>query len=452
MSTPQWVQQIREWAMRQIQAWDETLEARRNASVNRLMEMLDKNPDEGLRHAIPLTDEGTGRGIASPGSELVARNWGWGSSTSGSDSWALEYKAQMRLRVRYLELAQREVANGRFEKAAIIYVQLLGDYTSAAQTLEKGGLLLQAAMMYRDKLHQKTKAADLFRKLGDFDEAVILYIAQGMNMEAGDLYAELGLVDKAEQSYQAHVDVCRSQSRWCDAADAMVIKLSQLDAAVAMLQQHWPHGKQGRNCIQKTMSLLVSANRPSACIEQIDRLLSHPISMDIPWSADFLADTATKTGDALVREHSYQALFRLASNVLDSNSFQPQHATVAAALRRLVPEDRLLHRDSQKFVLSKKPKRPVIASTGLIRFPSQTMKPSKTICMPTDTEWFGMIPTERGPVCFGERFGTLVVSPSWSSESTPVETDSKAIPFAFDPSQPRRWLTYSKVFKDGREQ
>ena len=453
-STGQWIQSIRDWAKRNMDQWNETLEARRNAAVNRLLEMLDKNPEEGLRYAIPMKDDPS-RGLSAPGGDLVARDLRWGNRDSaGSDHWSLSWASQNQLREKYLELARRELSDGRYERAAAIYAQLLGDYQQAAQALEKGKFYRQAALIYRDRLGNDRKAAAMFSLAGDFDVAIDLYREMAMHVEAGDLYHRLGQQELAESEYVKQVENLRNQARPCDASDVLLNKLNQPDQAIEILVDHWPIGNQASACAQKTFDLLSQLSRHDQSIKQIDRLVSHPQIVDVGvWPSDFLAGLVGRYPDAKVRQHAQRGLFINASQMIRSSRNADHISAITASLCKGVPEDRLLNRDAhrvlndQKIFLAKQVK---AGSRALIAKPQRgvikTLVPVVSISLPSNYEWFAMIPTVRGPVCLGEKDGTLFLRATFSSNSSGTrggQSGGIEIRSFFESRESPRWVRYA---------
>ena len=456
METSQWVQAIRNWAKHHVQQWNEAIEARRNAAVHRLMEMLDKDPEQGLLYAIPMSEVDIGRGMCAPGSELVAHDWRIGGFSKGADFWSLGSDTRAKLRSKYILLALRELKSGRYERAAFVYAQLLGDFSSAASALEQGKLYRQAAVIYRDRLGHKKKAAELFRRVGDFNETLVLYIAMGMNLEAGDLYTELGQSEQATKSFEAHLGDCYREMRWCDAADVLCAKLNEFDSAIAMLQSHWPNGQQGRTCLQKTLSLLQNAGRHDASGKQVERLLKSPSLLNCgSWPSEFLSDLVRSYPDISVREQAKQGLFEHASQILGSPSHTIYAAAVTAAIRKAIPEDRLLHRDTVRFVERTKQQIKPIHVIRPNAKSSRSLEPLESIELSRETNWFGLVPTSRGPMCFGDRDGTLFVQPAWHEENysrgKPHERTKGGafeIRSFFANSGGRRWIRHSGRVKN----
>ncbi len=455
LSYDQWVYNIRDWAKRHIEQWNETLEARREASVNRLLEMLEKNPDEGLRYAIPVSED-PGRGLSQPGADLVARDLRWGNAPSGGvDNWSVGMAAQRRLREKYFELARTELNNGRYERAATIYAQLLGDFQQAAQALEKGKFYRQAALLYRERLSSNRKAAEMYCLAGDFDSALAIYHEMALYLEAGDLYLRLGQTELANVEYLKHVDTLCKQSRPCDAADVLVDKLNQPDQAIALLTSRWPTGPQARACAQKTLDLLSQLERHGEAKEQIDRLVNFPgIAAVGAWPSEFLSNLVLGYPDASVRENAQRGLFVNASQVMRSSQNANTVIAITVSLCKAVPEDRLLQRDSHRLAQEAKNTFDAYAkleSSLLVKFPQRTLgkalEPVETMLLSKDVEWFGLIPTARGPLCFGERDGALLVQPTFPSAAAARNTDGfkgDAIRSFFPERETSPWLRYAR--------
>ena len=67
-----WVNRLEDWAERQLNSYASGLDAARNKEIERLMHMLESDPDRGLRHALPLSGDAH-RGNAPPGVRLGER-------------------------------------------------------------------------------------------------------------------------------------------------------------------------------------------------------------------------------------------------------------------------------------------------------------------------------------------------------------------------------------------
>lgn len=160
-----WWQRVLQWAsdrLGQRAATPTADQERRAREIRRLLELLDRDPDLGLRHALPLGGP-EGRGLAPPSNLLGERSpdFSLGALAGGGpvDSWHVDPETQSQLRQRYRELANAEIRRGNHRRAAYILAHLLGDLHAAAQCLRDGGQFREAATLYGERLGQHEQAA-----------------------------------------------------------------------------------------------------------------------------------------------------------------------------------------------------------------------------------------------------------------------------------------------------
>ena len=177
----------------------------RNEPVDRLLRMLQEDPDEGLRYALPL--EGTPRrGSAPAGSELTRRKIEFnlqqlfGSGPAGI--WEVSQRRFESLRDKYRELANRELSLGRHRRAAYIFAHLLGDMHSAAAALRAGAHWREAAILYRDRLDRPQIAAECLEQGQLWTEAIDLYLQLESFERVGDLYRKIGQDEQADEAFR----------------------------------------------------------------------------------------------------------------------------------------------------------------------------------------------------------------------------------------------------------
>ncbi len=149
--TPTWVDRIERWAENQLSNYNAELDAARNKELERLMHMLETDPDQGLRFALSVGGDAH-RGIAPPSGQLVEGSTDFSldrlSGGHAADFWDMSSSYQTKLLTRYRELANRELQLGRHRRAAYIFAELLGDYSSAASALVDGRHWREAAVLY----------------------------------------------------------------------------------------------------------------------------------------------------------------------------------------------------------------------------------------------------------------------------------------------------------------
>ena len=157
---------------------DDSIRKSRHRELHRLMHLLENDPDQGLRFALPC-GEGKHRGIARPSATLPSHNVNFDLRRLGgggpADPWELPGDLYSRLRAKYMELAGREMRLGRYRRAAYIYAHLLGDLTNAAAALIAGKHWREAAVLYRDRLKRPDQAAKCLEQGGLWAEAIEFY-------------------------------------------------------------------------------------------------------------------------------------------------------------------------------------------------------------------------------------------------------------------------------------
>ncbi len=326
----------------------------RDRQIDKLLHLLQSDPDEGLKFAIPFGGSfgGAFRGLAIPGFSLMKRlvdftlqGMGGGAAV---DLWNIDHDRQVRLVNRYRELAEREIRLGRYRRAAYIYATLLNDLPSAASVLEKGKQYREAAVVYKQKLHRPWEAARCLEQGGMFDEAVNQYEELRAYEKIGDLYMRLAQPDDASAAYQQAVDQFVKQDELLAAATLQEHKLEDVDAALSTLLSGWPHSGQARSCLVESFRLLGRLGRHEAAQQRITSLRGQSLPGDrMPMLVEGLVEAAIHYPDGAVQWLAADAARITTSHGL---THQPINSKLLLdALRRLAPEDRLLERDCHRF-------------------------------------------------------------------------------------------------------
>lgn len=408
----EWMKSIREWVNRQMHSFDEMMEANRNASLHRLISLLDKNPDEGLQYAIPLSDSDAARGLASPGWDLVRRSLDFGrrEGPGAADPWNIESKTREKLLEKYRQLALRERQLGRFGRAAYIYAKLLGDYYSAATVLEQGKLFREAAVVYRDRLNNPANAAKCFRAAGDFNEAIRIYRSMGELIAAGDLLKELGQTEEAEREYRHYVQDCLQTHDFIAAADCLVDKMDCVDEALSILRTQWPKGNFGERCFRKTLDILDSQGRYAEAITDMDRLMEcEQAVLNYEWPIAAFLQISCSSADETVRHHAQDGVFVMANAVLKLRD-RPNVDYVIKALQQVRKDDHAFHRDTIRYQQHLKAKQAPKKSIRIANHQSNAgIRSIHEWKLDRDTEWFHVAPTSGGVLVVGLRNEWIIV-------------------------------------------
>lgn len=359
---------MREWVERRLRSLGDELERVRNREIHRLLEKFRDNPDDALRHALPLTAP-PGRGLAPPSAQLGTRStdFNLGNLRGGgpADAWNLDQEMRRQLRENYMRLAERERQLGRFSRAAYIYAQLLGDLSSAALVLKEGRRWREAALLYRDHLHSPLEAARCFVQARMLAEAIPIFEKERAWKELGDLHLQLGDTAAAHAVFRKWIAELLANDRPLGAAEVLIIRLDARAEALALLAGQWPDGAQGDACLQELFDLHGGAGEHAAAREavatQSAKIARHGVTPPAP---DWLCHVARNYPDRAVRLFAEDTGRRRIAHALRAAD-PAEHRRLIARLNGLVPDDRLLPRDVQRF-LDTTPAKP-----ALFEFPAQ---------------------------------------------------------------------------------
>lgn len=337
----------------QLMHWTAELLDARKRELHRLMKLLEEDPDEGLKYALPMGGE-PGRGASVPSASLLARMVDFSLSRPGgggpADVWDLPPQLQLVLTNRYRELAAREIQLGRYRRAAYIFAELLGDVNAAAHALVSGRFYREAAVLYRDKLKQPLEAANCLEKGGLLQEAIPLFRQVGQLEKVGDLYHRLQEFERAETAFREAVEQSRLRKDFLDAARILEQKVESEQEALLTLDAGWPDSTQARRCLESAFEMRGRLGRHDAALQVISELLKAELPGQRRLDAiEVLAKVAVESPHAATRSAAGDAVRIRVSQALAEGAANRQQLT--AAISRLAPEDRLLSRDCHRATL-----------------------------------------------------------------------------------------------------
>jgi len=360
---PTWINRLEQWAEKHLANFCSQLNAARHREILRLLHLLQTDPDRGLRYALPLGGDAH-RGLASPAGRLAERDVNFNLRRLGggqsADHWDLSADYHYQLTVRYRELANREMHLGRYRRAAYIFAELLADYDAAAGALVEGRHWREAAVLYRQRLNRPMDAARCLEQGGLWTEAIALYDELGEFEKAGDLHVKLGQPDDARKQYRKAVARHRSGGDLLSAARLLEEKLDAVDEAIDVLTLGWPDSRQAAQCVRGVFRMFARHGRHDTSAAWIDRFRRQRGSLARELVVvDVLADTAEKYPDRSVQTQAADCTRAIVSRQLPAAS-ESDGRRLLSAVRRLVPEDRLLGRDCQRYLqprpVSRKPR------------------------------------------------------------------------------------------------
>jgi tetratricopeptide (TPR) repeat protein len=410
-----WLSALGEWAEQRLQGISHSMEAARNRELLRLMNLLQTNPDEGLKFALPWGG-GEHRGIARPSSVLGSRdvNFSLGGLRGGgpADVWDVPAEMQRRLWERYRELAAREIALGRHRRAAYIFASLLNDIRSAASTLADGGHYREAAALYEEKLRQPELAAECLRKGRCWAEAIAIYERLGKHEIVGDLYAELEQPDDAAVAWRRAVAAHLQTDDVIAAAKLLEGKLAAPDEAYEHLSEAWwRHSRQRSVCLSEAFDLNARHMRPDRARKLVERLSEVDVhSPDAAPTASLLSAQAVKYPDAEIRAVAADRTRIVVARQLATHVNRELFMQLVGAVERLVPEDRLLLRDGRRYV-NERSKRPTAMAPTTPTATHLHAAPTvfRELRLPPGVAWKSAVATDDAIFAAGYRGRELVV-------------------------------------------
>lgn len=324
----------------------------REREVQRLLRMLDQNPEEGLRYAIPFGGD-AGRGIAAPSNQLLARDpifrLGGGGGGGAADYWDISVEQQLRLTASYRLLAEKEQSAGRHRRAAYIYSQLLDDWRSAATALVAGHHYADAAVIYEKRLKMISDAARCYEQAGQFDKALQLHVDSSNWLAAGDLCTRAERKEEARGHYRSAVDAAISTGNVPYAAELLEQKLEDVEEALELLAEAWPKHARCDVCLDAWFDLTARHHRGELAAQKIAELAEQTTHSEAVRLLPRLIRVHQRYPDANVQREATEATLEVvARHLTDATPAAAQ--TLTAFLPALAANDRLLSRDCQRFV------------------------------------------------------------------------------------------------------
>ena len=351
---PTWINFIENWAKRKFTGAQKDLSRERNRELHRLLELLEKSPSEGLRHAISLAALAH-RGRATPSSQLGRRSLDFNAKNLGGgqavDGWDIPADIRTSLAARYRESAHHEASLGNHRRAACIFAELLGDFAAAADMLKRGRYFLEAALLYRDRLHNEVAAAECLAQGGHTEEAVNIYEKLGRWLEIAALYEKEGTIEKARVALRKAVDAHVAAGDTLAAARLLETRLQEPEEALRLLAAAWPQGKQALRCLDERFALLGRRHDHAAIRELIEDLGRRPVppALRTPLVGQLAQLFETLVDDTNRRAAAESARLHISALLTARSLDAVDEIGVLRSLTRLAPQDRLLKRDVTRF-------------------------------------------------------------------------------------------------------
>lgn len=334
----------------------EALEQRYKHPMSRLVDLLKEDPEQALKYAIPLNNGQIGRGYGIP---TEGGNWDWmprwastslfqSSSNSGGyssgRSFSVPNNQYYELQRQYQTAAQNLIKEGKFDKAAFIYLRLLRAPKSAAETLMKGGSYEQAASIYLKYLKDKPNAAFCYEKANRLQQALELYKELGNNRKVGDLYQQLGQPTLAQTYYEKVLEKFLEGKKYHAAALFCADALEDEERSFELAFTGWFHGLKPIECLQYCLDALVDFSAERTFLEDL-----YQSGFTENRLSEFLQILRNYYNQAQEQRPWVRAL---AYQAITDNA--PQDANLLRQLLYFNPKDKHLSKDILRFRLSEK--------------------------------------------------------------------------------------------------
>ncbi|MEO5915878.1 MAG: hypothetical protein ABIS50_16705 [Luteolibacter sp.] len=376
---------LREWAEKN---WQHLVDSR-SREIDRLMELMEKDPDAGLRYALPLAGIEQSRGIAAPSWKLGERGTRFSQGHGGGaiNGWDLANEARLKLERQYREAAKREIALGRHDRAAYIYGNLLGDWNSAAKTLADCGRHRDAVSIYLHKLNNRAAAGRCLEDAGLLLQAAGIYAEAKQFEKAGDLHARLGNDAQARELWQAEIDALRDP---IEQARILAKKLGDRPAALALLESTWQSGNRPELALAAMFTIYREDEAMKEAIALLARMFdSESGSFPLIAKLNLGHQEATRWEEPALSTALENEAYRRIGQVLSSG--RGDSSTLLGFLPKLDADDLLLSRDAKRFSIRKNP--PKIPVTGP---PQGALKPEQVIPLSSQMRWDSVATLPKG--------------------------------------------------------
>ena len=339
------------------------LQAEREKQLEKLLDLMKTNPDKALQFALPLAAAGAlFRGIGRAGSMLTpsSTDFSLGGLFGGGDAvdlWDLGSNLRNRLEASYQEQARREIAAGRYRRAAYIHAHLLGDYATAAAILEQGGYFGEAAVLYGEHLNRPADQARCLEACGQIGQAAEIYERLERYEDAALVWQQFGNEDRARAMYEKAVSEKIKQRQVLAAAEIIRDKLDEPHRAESLLWEQWPSGCQPLQCAQTAFSMCADSQRHDEAYQHFQRLSHQAFGTHDILLARLCADLSRSYPSSTLRHQAEDQCRLAAANGIADLHYQAVRERVDL-IRSLDEQDDVLARDARRF-----PEK--MASTGL---------------------------------------------------------------------------------------
>ena len=428
--------------------FDRSLQAERDNQIEKLLRLMAKNPDKALQFSIPMgggTKGNAPRGIAEPGTKLNEHSidfssQGFSGGGGPVDVWSIRDDLRRKLLSAYHDQARREIAAGRYRRAAYIYAHLLGDMAQAATVLERGKFYAEAATLYGKILDRPRDQARCLIAAAQFEAAAEVYDKLGEFIAAGDIWIKIDEPLRAKDAYEKGVDLAMMRNDVLGAAKLLDDKIGSRNRAEQLLWQQWPYGTQPFEASILAFKWLAEANRHSDALERFQSAID--LANNLTYQ-NLLSQLCLH----LAHNYPLESLKEIArdrcrlsvANGIDSISRSEREKRMDI-LRALHPIDPYLQRDSRRFLNQTNQTKPAAAVKAKANSHSLPTWPPVTL---TDAAYMDAVMIGSEILAIGWKANRLIVS---RAECSSMEAHSHEIQFVTIADSSRAVASHASVF------
>jgi len=403
-------EKIRNWFMRSVQgSGPDANQSDRDRQIEKLLELMKRDPDKALRYAIPMTALQAFRGLAKSGSKLtmgstdfsLAKLFGGGGKPA--EVWDLDAKMRAQLNSAYREQANREVAAGRHRRAAYIHAHLLGDLTSAASILERGEHYNEAAVLYGEKLNRPKDQARCLALAGQSGEAALIYESVREFELAAAVWESAEEPERAREAYEKAISKRIDDRQPREAAIMIFEKLQDDKRAEGLLWQQWPGGFAPLECAELGFSWLAERQMHCEARERLGWVVAESGKANRLTLAKLTAGLSKSFPDVALREAAEDHCRIAIAMELQKLDYR-QVEQPLTILRSLCSDDSLLIRDTRRFQEADRLKQ-VKLEPPLDRSAKDKLKPLSSVCLPASHRYVA-----------AQMIGNELLSFAWSDD------------------------------------
>jgi hypothetical protein len=208
--------------------------------------------------------------------------------------------------------------------------------------------------LYKDHLRQPKAAAQCLAEGGLVYEAIAIYEDLKLYLEIGDLYAKQGQSEPASTAYRQAVEQLLRNGNVLAAAQLVETKLQAPQEAITLLHAAWLESPEASACLRAELQIMSQNGWHRQSLELITDLGRQPTkTRHVSSLVRVLAETGTSYPDHAVRHAAANvAQVKIAGRLPDADVIETRD--LVSTLRQLAPEDRLLLRDTHRYVEAKR--------------------------------------------------------------------------------------------------